>query len=61
VVSGFDDATVARSATEVGADGFLQKGAPPAVLLERVREIAALPRPELPPAAQHPEGSDRSS
>jgi DNA-binding NarL/FixJ family response regulator len=61
VVSGFDDATVARSATEVGADGFLQKGAPPAVLLERVREIAALPRPELPPVGQHPEGSDRSS
>jgi DNA-binding NarL/FixJ family response regulator len=43
VVSGFDTVTMSASATEAGADGYLQKGAPPAVLLERVRELAALP------------------
>jgi DNA-binding NarL/FixJ family response regulator len=43
VVSGFDDATMAASVVEAGADGYLQKGAPPATLLERVREIATLP------------------
>ena len=43
VVSGFDDTTMSSSADEAGADGYLQKGAPPALLLERVRELAALP------------------
>jgi DNA-binding NarL/FixJ family response regulator len=62
VVSGFDDATVARSAAEVGADDFLQKGAPPAVLLERVHALAARPRPDLQPEPQpDPESSDGSS
>jgi DNA-binding NarL/FixJ family response regulator len=45
VVSGFDSATVSASAMEAGADGYLQKGAPPATLVERVHELAALPHP----------------
>jgi DNA-binding NarL/FixJ family response regulator len=45
VVSGFDPATMSASATEAGADGYLQKGAPPATLLERVYELADLPQP----------------
>ncbi len=65
VVSGFDDATVAKSAAEVGADGFLQKGAPPAVLLERVHALAVLPHTgyEPPYDGQDPstQGSDGSS
>ena len=43
IVSGFDHATMAVSAAEAGADGYLQKGAPPATLVERVRELAAMP------------------
>ena len=46
VVSGFDGSTMSVSAAEAGADGYLQKGAPPHQLLERVRELAAMPRPE---------------
>jgi DNA-binding NarL/FixJ family response regulator len=45
VVSGFDPATMSAPAMEAGADGYLQKGAPPATLLDRVRELAALPDP----------------
>jgi DNA-binding NarL/FixJ family response regulator len=45
VVSGFDNATMSASAVEAGADAYLQKGVPPALLLQRVRELAALPRP----------------
>ena len=41
VVSGFDHSTVAASATEAGADGYLQKGASPLALLEQVRELGA--------------------
>jgi DNA-binding NarL/FixJ family response regulator len=44
VVSGFDNATMSASAAEAGADGYLQKGAPPATLLDRVRQLAAGPR-----------------
>jgi len=40
VVSGFDPGTVLASALEAGADGYLQKGASPAMLLERVRRVA---------------------
>ena len=39
VVSGFDNGTMWASAAEAGADGYLQKGAPPATLLERVHEL----------------------
>ena len=45
VVSAFDPATVLASALEAGADGYLQKGASPTVLLARVREVAAAVRP----------------
>jgi DNA-binding NarL/FixJ family response regulator len=41
VVSGFDTGTMLDSAAEAGADGYVQKGLPPAALLERVREVAA--------------------
>ena len=52
VVSGFDPATVLTSALEAGADGYLQKGASPAALVERVREVVATrqPGPPLPAA-----------
>ena len=43
VVSGFDTGTMLDSAAEAGADGYVQKGLAPAVLLERVREVAAGP------------------
>ena len=49
VVSGFDNATMSASAVEAGADAYLQKGAPPTVLLERVRELGAMPRPTADP------------
>ena len=39
VVSGFDTGRMSDSAAEAGADGYLQKGAPPAALLERVHEV----------------------
>ncbi len=44
VVSGFDSVTLATSALDAGADGYLQKGASPLDLLDRVKELAALPR-----------------
>ncbi len=53
VVSGFDPGTMAVSAMEAGADGYLQKGVPPAALLERVHELAALPHPApVPPPVE---------
>ena len=45
VVSGFDTGTMSDSAAEAGADGYLQKGAPPAALLERVHEVTQPSRP----------------
>jgi DNA-binding NarL/FixJ family response regulator len=54
VVSGFDPATMAASATEAGADGYLQKGVPPAALLERVHQLGALPRPAAPTPPSRP-------
>jgi len=54
VVSGFDTATMSASAMEAGADGYLQKGAAPAVLVERVHELAAL-------ADTAPVGSDHAT
>jgi DNA-binding NarL/FixJ family response regulator len=56
VVSGFDPATVLASAAEAGADGYLQKGAAPATLVERVHEVAGLPS-----RAPDPSTSDRSA
>jgi DNA-binding NarL/FixJ family response regulator len=58
VVSGFDHASMSASATEAGADAYLQKGAPPAALLECVRQLAAL-SPSEPPtrAAPHDHAS----
>ena len=52
VVSGFDPGTVLTSALEAGADGYLQKGASPAALVERVREVVATrqPGPAAPPS-----------
>ncbi len=41
VVSGFDHATMAVAAKEAGADGYLQKGASPLALLDKVRELGA--------------------
>ncbi|CAA9368593.1 MAG: hypothetical protein AVDCRST_MAG32-330 [uncultured Nocardioides sp.] len=52
VVSGFDQLTMAPSASDAGADGYLQKGAPPATLLERVRELASLGPRQPTPAGQ---------
>jgi len=50
VVSGFDHATMSASAAEAGADAYLQKGAPPAALVECVHRLAAqapsAPRPD---------------
>ncbi len=43
VVSGFDTVTLATSARDAGADGYLQKGASPFDLVDRVKEMAALP------------------
>ena len=61
VVSGFDQGTMATSAEDAGADGYLQKGAPPATLLERVRRLAAMgPREPAPDGADGPSGSDGS-
>jgi DNA-binding NarL/FixJ family response regulator len=45
VVSGFDTGTMWASAEEAGADGYLQKGAPPATLLERVHEVTGRAAP----------------
>ncbi len=44
VVSGFDSVTMATSAVDAGADGYLQKGASPLDLVDRVKQLAALPR-----------------
>ena len=65
VVSGFDQVTMATSAADAGADGYLQKGAPPATILERVRELAAMgprePVPHGPVDVPDAEGSDRAT
>ena len=39
VVSGFDPGAMLTAALEAGADGYVQKGASPAALLERVRAV----------------------
>ena len=43
VVSGFDTTTLASSALDAGADGYLQKGASPFDLVDQVKKLAALP------------------
>ena len=45
VVSGFDTGTMSDSVAEAGADGYLQKGVPPATLLERVLQVTRPGRP----------------
>lgn len=63
IVSGFDRRAMESQVIEAGADGYLQKGTPPDVLIESLQRMfpavadpaVPAPRSEAPPAVQPPD------
>lgn len=42
VLSGFEGARIAQSASDLGADAYFEKGTPPTVVLERLKELLGI-------------------
>jgi signal transduction histidine kinase len=51
VLSGFEGSRVAKSTSELGADAYFEKGTPPQVVLDKLKELLGIESKQLPEAA----------